>query len=261
MTSTPLSMHINWCLVQNTSILFILFSLKYVIAHVFYSYCRTLLPLNPYDIQHILPSKMCKYVIASPSHLIINKPFFYFAACFILLANWSGLAWMNMTGTDFFVVLAVVLKRPLNSFLQVHETFLDPPSTWFGTICPAGPRLHPTTYRQEHINPTLVSHHHINEQIQPTLLVVNNCITTRFAMSPSLSSNFSCLLLCFAVTLSEFAFLPLNSFWTGVTPKLWLQLDHPSPDGVAFTARLVAFIPVRPIRDHAVNGWIGTLKK
>lgn len=35
--------------------------LLHKIGHVFYSYCRTLLPLHPYDIQHKLPSKMHTY--------------------------------------------------------------------------------------------------------------------------------------------------------------------------------------------------------
>lgn len=76
-------------------------------------------------------------------------------------------------------------------------------------------------------------------------------------MSP-LSSPSSFLLFSFGSALSDFAFLPLNGFWARITPKLWLQLDHAGPDGVAFPTGLVALIPLGPIRDHAVNGWIGT---
>lgn len=75
LTSTPLSMRINWCFKRQAFYL-LCFSLKYVIAHVLFSYCRTLLPLHSYDIQNILPSKMHKYAIASPSPFMINKPFF-----------------------------------------------------------------------------------------------------------------------------------------------------------------------------------------
>lgn len=95
------------------------------------------------------------------------------------------------------------------------------------------------------------------QQLQPTLVILNNHIGTCFTMSP-LSSPSSFLLFSFGSALSDFAFLPLNGFWARVTPKLWLQLDHAGPDCVAFPAGLVALVPLRPIRDHAVDGWIGT---
>lgn len=78
---------------------------------------------------------------------VILMYLFYCCFCTLSIANCWLLAWMNMTGTNLFVVLAVVLTSALKLFLQVHETFLGASSTWFGAVCPAGPRLHPATYR------------------------------------------------------------------------------------------------------------------
>lgn len=76
-------------------------------------------------------------------------------------------------------------------------------------------------------------------------------------MSPSLPSrsSSSSLLPCFGPTLSDLTFLPLDGLWTWTAPELRLQLDHAGPDGVTFTAGLVALRPLGPFRDHAVDGW------
>ena len=54
------------------------------------------------------------------------------------------------------------------------------------------------------------------------------------------------------------AFFSLHGLWAGCTSKLWLHLDHPGSNHVAFPTGLVTFRPLRPLGELTVNGWQDT---
>lgn len=79
-----------------------------------------------------------------------HHQYFYTSDCSSTsVAQRCSLAGMNITGADLFAVLAAGHHRPFTSFFHIHETFLDAPTTWFGTVCPATPGLHPATFQNK----------------------------------------------------------------------------------------------------------------
>lgn len=171
---------------------------------------------------------------------------------------------MNVTGTDLLPVLTAARRSGhvrFRFFLQRHETFLDPPSTRFGTVRPDSPRLHPATCRnkpqsrQRRLNSDLMLQY--DRLFPPTWLLLGRCISALFTSSPSLSSSntTSSSRLLFISTLPDLARLPLDGLGTSPAPELRLQFDHTGSDGVSFTAGLVALRPLGPLGDHAVDGW------
>lgn len=80
-------------------------------------------------------------------------------------------------------------------------------------------------------------------------------MTLKQILSTILSSTSLVLFFCTFFALPELAFLPLDALGTRSASELWLQFDHTGPNGVPFTAGLVALRPLRPLRHHAVDSW------